>query len=75
MMPISRIVAASDPEVGPVKPKQGTSLPLAKRGRYCSTCSGVPYFSISSPGPNEFGTMMMTETSGEREATLPKMRD
>jgi hypothetical protein len=35
----------------------------------------VPYFSISSPGPSEFGTMTMTQASGEREPMRPSTSD
>ncbi len=73
--PISRIEAASEPENGPVRAKQGISSPRARRGRKCSFCASVPYFSISSPGPSEFGTMTMVTPSGLRDEILPRISD
>ena len=53
----------------------GISCPRASRGRYCVFCVSVPYFSISSPGPSEFGTMTMVTPSGLREEILPRTSD
>ena len=73
--PTSRMEAASEPENGPVSAKQGISSPRASLGRKCAFCASVPYFSISSPGPSEFGTMTMTTPSGLREEILPSTSD
>ena len=69
------MLAASEPAEGLVSAKHGISLPFASGSRYCCFCASVPNFSISSPGPSEFGTMTTVEASGLREETLPRMTD
>jgi len=61
---------ASEPANGPVSAKHGTSSPLARRFRYLSFCSGVPYFSNNSAGPSELGTITVTPAVPLREETL-----
>ena len=53
----------------------GNLLALGEPRQVVLLLGSVPYFSISSPGPSEFGTMTMVTTSGVREAILPMMSD
>ena len=69
-MPVSCIAAASEPASGLVRPKHGISRPSASRGSQYCCCSRVPNFISSSPGPSEFGTMMVTAPAIERVETL-----
>ena len=66
---------ASEPECTPVSAKHGTSSPLARRPRYFSFCSGVPYFSSNSPGPSELGTITVIPAATERLAILETIID
>ncbi len=68
--PLSVMAAASEPASGEVSPKQGTSRPSASRGSQYARCASVPNCISNSPGPSEFGTMMVTAPTIERVETL-----
>mmetsp|Transcript_14305 Transcript_14305/g.31358 ORF Transcript_14305/g.31358 Transcript_14305/m.31358 type:complete len:317 (+) Transcript_14305:1203-2153(+) len=66
-------LVASLPLCGPVRPKQGMSVPSARRGRKYSFWSGVPYLTRSSPGPSELGTATVALASKHCVASLARI--